>query len=133
MARTNKVAVAEILGENPDNLPTLTAHIDTASLLVDDHCLASGYTDTRLELIERWLAAHFYSITSPQAESEGVRGITEKKFGKVELGLSQTRFGDQVKFLDLAGGLARFDAQIASGSVGGAGVRHLGTDPYEVA
>jgi hypothetical protein len=70
MVRTTTGAVQGILGSDYDTRrsPDLSPRIETAATLVDDIVakateLGISLTDTRLEVIERWLAAHLYCVT----------------------------------------------------------------------
>lgn len=70
MSRTTAADVQAVLGGNWDQTTDLTPFIDTASELVDDaiSCATTrGVTisATRAELIERWLAAYYYTQMDP--------------------------------------------------------------------
>lgn len=93
MARTGAAAVREVLGDNYDhaNSPSLQPFIDAATLVVDDvaECATAAgysYTDARLELIERWYAAHLYTRRDPTykarntAAASGQFNTTGKEF-----------------------------------------------------
>jgi hypothetical protein len=86
----------------------LTPFIDSASLLVTKECTSSGYTDGHLELIERWLAAHFYDVNFPRRSMGGAgEGVTEQMEPvRVDLGFNNTKYGQQALRLDVAGNLA---------------------------
>lgn len=83
MARTTSTAVLSVLGENydSDNQPSLTPYIDTANLIVT-RCAAlassNGYTLSvpEKEIIERWLAAHFYTIRDALYSSRSTLGAS---------------------------------------------------------
>lgn len=83
-----------------------TAHILTANELVTEYCVAAGYSDTRLELIERWLAAHFCAIQQQISASEGAGSVTQSFQYRLGLNLAVTMWGQQALILDTAGGLA---------------------------
>lgn len=102
--RTTSAAVLEIIEESDPDV-SMTPFIETASALVDE-LLADTYSDTHLEIIERWLAAHFYAVRFPRATQETVRGISEKYESYVRLALDVTRYGQQVRLLDYLGILA---------------------------
>jgi hypothetical protein len=77
MARTTISDVKAILGTNYDtiNTPTLTPYIRAANLLMDrvNQCATErGYilTTTELQEMERWMAAHFYTIYDPIYKSK---------------------------------------------------------------
>ena len=82
--------------------------IDTANVLVDTYLAASGLSESVLEKIELYLAAHFVALT----EEGG--GITRKKIGDAdesyanifEEGFRSTRFGQNALALDSSGTLA---------------------------
>lgn len=82
MARTSSAAVILVLGQqtvngkagNYDGLSDLSPYIDTASSIVDDLVAAANtdgvtITATKAELIERWLAAHYYTQMDPLYKS----------------------------------------------------------------
>lgn len=91
----------------------LTPYIASASRLVDRCCLfgsdgvtALDYTTDDLEMIERWLAAHFYSVFNPRNSAETI-GPSQQQFeGRTDLRLNFTRYGQQAMLLDIHGGLA---------------------------
>ena len=111
MARTTEALMEEIIEIRDD--VTVDAYIRTASFLVDRACVDSEpyeYTDEDLQLIETWLAAHFYAIFDPRTTDEKVSTVQEKYQSKVDLGLDVTHYGQQCKILDVNGGLAALDA-----------------------
>lgn len=72
MARTTSTAVQGVLGRDYDGSTDLTPYIDIASALVDQvvvcaaaKSIAYGFTDAVLEVIERWMAANYYTIMDP--------------------------------------------------------------------
>lgn len=69
------------------------------------------YDEMDLELIERWLAAHFYTIRDNRIDTEKVDTASEKLRYKVDLGLDQTQYGQKAKLLDVNGALARWDSK----------------------
>ena len=81
MARTTAKAVRILLARDYDDRrnPSLSPHIDTASALVDKlvTCAAAKgviHSDSVLELIERWLAAFFYTRSDPIYSSRSSLG-----------------------------------------------------------
>ena len=118
MAKTR--ATAALVREVVEVDPTFTddallPFIEVANELVTELCLDSDYTSSRLKKIETWLSAHFYRIrdVTPSAEKAGSVGINY--FGKVELGLDLTFYGQTVKRLDTAGNLAALDEKMKNG------------------
>jgi hypothetical protein len=85
----------------------VTSFISDASLLVDETLGTSDLTESRLKMIEKYLAAHFWVI----AKEKG--GLTLEQTGDARnqyqqitgQGLSSTRFGEQVISLDPTGAL----------------------------
>lgn len=82
-ARTNSAAVRKLLGDNydTDTLPDLQPYIDTATVIVDrvvTCALARNVTllATESELIERWLAAHYYTKMDPTYASKSTEGAS---------------------------------------------------------
>lgn len=105
----------------------LTPFIESASAMVDDCCLDSGYTDVKLELIERWLSACFYCMRELRVGSESI-GISTSYQSSIGLGLDHNQYGQMAKRLDSAGGLAALDEKIKRGTTGRPGVFWLGTE-----
>jgi hypothetical protein len=103
-ARTTSTAIAGIIEVDEEFL--LDPFIETANALVNEVCLDSDYSDELLELIERWLAAHFYCMIDPRSRQEAVRGIQESFEGRSGLGLQYSRYGQQTLVLDHKGNLA---------------------------
>jgi hypothetical protein len=124
--RTTAVLVASVI--EVDSSISLDPFIDTANELVTEFCgSVTTYTTYRLELIERWLAAHFYAIRDPRSASESAGPVSASYQFKVDLGLKQTTYGQQVLVLDTAGGLSRWDTMIQKGlTQRKVGVLHLG-------
>jgi hypothetical protein len=104
----DRISAVEGIVANDDDTD-LTTFIEAANSLVTDCCGTAGYTDTKLELIERWLSAHFFCVFSPRAIEEQASSVRERFENKVDLGLDLTRYGQQAKRLDTAGGLALAD------------------------
>jgi hypothetical protein len=72
MARTTTTAVQTLLGRNYDtrNLPSLDPYVEMATAFVDRVVICAAakgiaITDAELELIERNMAAHYYTRTDP--------------------------------------------------------------------
>jgi hypothetical protein len=101
--RTTAQLVAGII--EVDSNIDLTPFIETASELVTEVCAIASYSVTRLELIERWLSAHFYAIRDPRTTQEKAGSVGENFESKVDLNLALTRYGQQAMMLDTAGGL----------------------------
>lgn len=132
MARTTATNIKKIIEVDTTIVPAdadFIPFIDTANEIVTEMCTgtngpATKYTDTRLELIERWLAAHFYAIRDPRAKSEKAGSVGINYQGKVDLNLSVTTYGQQAMMIDTHGGLSKLN----SGKSPAAAVLWLGTE-----
>jgi len=102
--RTTSGQVADII--EVDASIGLEPFMMIANELVTEVCTDKGYTDSRLELIERWLSAHFYTNRDPRAVNEkaGPVGVTYQS--AVALNLNTSHYGQTAMLLDTAGGLA---------------------------
>lgn len=117
MARTDATNVKAIIEVDSTIIVTdadLTPFITTANELVTELCTGTqgpktAYSATRLELIERWLAAHFYAIRDPRAKSEKAGSVSVNYQEKVDLNLSVTTYGQQAMMLDTNGALSRLN------------------------
>lgn len=126
--RTTDILVSAII--EVDTSIDLTPFMTIANELVTEKCLASGYSDDRLELIERWLSAHFYTNRDPRAVSEKAGPVGAVYQSKVDLNLSTSHYGQTAMLLDTAGNLAELNASITSGRVTRTvSVSWVGTDP----
>lgn len=119
-ARTTGVAVQAILGgtapnTNWDGITDLLPFIATASAIVDRVVTQAAkkaqvvggivLSAVEQELIERWLAAHFYCVNDPLYESKTTQGATGKFQRKSESGFEVTDYGRTACQLDYSGTL----------------------------
>lgn len=104
--RTTQTLVATVIDITPGD--DLTAQIASANIIVTDQCTNSGYDDTRLEMIERWLSAHMYACNRRRTSNETVSEGAGQGFDRinVDLGLNNTIYGQQAMMIDTAGNLA---------------------------
>jgi hypothetical protein len=93
----------------------LSPFIEAANQLVTDCCDGAGYASAKLELIERWLAAHFYAIRDPRVADERAGAVSASYMHRVGLHLAQTTYGQQAMLLDTAGGLALLNGRVTAG------------------
>lgn len=107
--RTNATAVGKIIKVRASD--DLTPFIEVASALVDEHCATKTdsegvalYDAARLELIERWLAAHSYGAWKPPTDSEHAGSVSQRFQYKIDLGFDRTFHGQMAMRLDAAGG-----------------------------
>lgn len=131
MARTTDEQVAGII--EWDSTIDLAPFIEIATDLVDEVCGGSGYSDTRLELIERWLAAHFYAVRDNRIASEGAGTVQASYQQQVGLNLNVTIYGQQVLMIDTKGGFAALQRRASVGGRLRAGVSWLGQSAAEIA
>jgi hypothetical protein len=130
MARTTTAAVQGILGSDYDSRrsPDLSPRIETAATLVDDIVakaveLGIPLTDARLEVIERWLAAHLYCVTDRPYKSRSAGGASGTFDGNTDKGLDATLYGQTAKVLDTTGFLSSIGGGGGTGTAGGGSTR----------
>ncbi len=138
MSRTTDELVKGVIETDEDNIPDLEPFITVANELVTEVCVdgpvARGdvvaYTSTRLELIERWLAAHFYAVRDPRSKSERAGPVSQEVESDTDLFLSTSKYGQHAMVLDTKGGLARLNNALKTGKAGSRpAVRYMGTVP----
>lgn len=92
------------------NTQDIEVFINDAELLVSEDLSGKGLTSDRLDLITKFLAAHFIVVS---AESGGLRrsrvGDADDSYvvPEAKAGLSSTRFGQQAINLDTSGTFAQ--------------------------
>jgi hypothetical protein len=100
--RTTDAAVQGII--EVDSSILLDPFIETASSLVDDVAAATNAPGTsRLELIERYLSAHFYTLRDPRPVSERAGPVSNTFQSKVDTGLMTSHYGQMAISLDPTG------------------------------
>jgi len=116
MARTTSDNVKGILLTNYDTAasPSLTPFIDTASAMVDALVTKASSRSltinaTLLEIIERWLSAHYYAHADQLLTSKSTAGASGSFQGQSGMGLDSTQYGQAAKRLDPTGILAGMD------------------------
>lgn len=113
MPRTTPELVGGIIEVDP-SIP-LTPFIETSSHIVTKWCAPHSSDNVELELTERYLAAHLYTLRDPRVTQEGVESIVASYQSKVDLGLDTSHYGQSAKYIDSTGRLARWDEQVKSG------------------
>jgi hypothetical protein len=110
MARTTSAAVKLVLQDDYDsvNTPSLVPFIDTATAVVTRVAACATrkswtLSSTELELIERWLAAHFYCQGDPSYSARSTAGASGSFAGVFGMGLDNTRYGQQAQMVDSSG------------------------------
>jgi hypothetical protein len=122
MPRTTSALVQGVLAPGKDydlvNQPDLTPFIATASSLVDQVVslafsnrgfLIDGNT---AELIERWLAAHFYCVSDQTYQSKSTAGASASFQGQADMGLESNRYGQSAVRIDWTGTLNALNKQL---------------------
>lgn len=132
--RTTAAAVAKVVEVDSRSWPDIEPFIEAANALVTAKCTASGYSDAILELIERWLAAHFYRVADPQPTMEVAGSVTAQYESRVDLGFDVTKYGQQAMRLDYAGNLALMNNAMKKqegtlAGTGRVGVSYVGREP----
>lgn len=105
MARTTSDAVGAII-EVDATIP-LAPFIEAASSLIDAIATDSGHSDATLELIERWLSAHFYCMRDPRVTSEKAGPVAASYQSAVALKLNTSHYGQMAQVLDTSGLLTK--------------------------
>lgn len=111
MAQRTTTGAVQALGNFPASLD-LQPFIDTAVSIVDDiEALGDSCMNAaKLELVERWLSAHFASMLSPMATSKSIAGASMSFEGVASgQGIASTRFGVQAMVVDCTGHLRRLE------------------------
>lgn len=110
MPRTTATLVATVLGDNyVDGFsPDLQAFIDTATLIVTrvlTCAAAKGYTITtdEAEMIERYLAAHYFGHADQFITSKSTNGASGSFQGQTGMGIESSLYGQTAIQLDPSG------------------------------
>ncbi len=129
--RTNAAAVKKIIEVDDTAVPDLDPFIEVASMLVDEiiTTVEGGYTSPQAELIERWLAAHFYAVRDNRIDTEKAGPVSQKNQFRVGLNLNVTIYGQQAMVIDFKGGLAIINKKAEQGLRTTIGLLWAGTEP----
>lgn len=114
MARTTPTDVQNILAGNYNGTTDLVQFIDAATVVVDEvsTCASdrgNALGTTVLELIERWLSAHFYLSSDPLYSSkrtERAAAVFQGRNQSTSNSLETTDYGRRAMMLDPSGCLA---------------------------
>ncbi len=114
MARTTAAAVLALLADNWDGITDVTQFIDIASAVVDDVVVSSAsrlppsrsITNARAELIERWLAAHYYQQMDQAYATKSTAGASATFQGQTTMSIEGTKYGQAAINLDFSGTLS---------------------------
>lgn len=136
--RTTEVAVKEILGVQYDSLrqPSIYPYMEAAAVLIDrmiECATEEGVTHSaaELEIIERWLAAHFYGQMDQMYSSKSTDGASASFQGQWAKYLDNTRYGQMAMKLDKSGCLETAGADTGQTGRRVAGGFWLGKVPSE--
>lgn len=108
MARTTSNNVSAILLEDYDTNNSLTPFIETASTIVDtvNNCASLkgiSLSSTQLELIERWLAAHYYVMSDQNYRSKRTEGASAVYQGETGKYFEASKYGQTALSIDYSG------------------------------
>jgi len=109
-----------------DTTISLDPFILAASALVDDIASDSGHDAARLQLIETWLSAHFYTVRDPRTTQERAGTVAASFQSAVDLNLNTSHYGQMAMTLDTSGLLRSLSNKKGRRQ---ANVTWLGTDP----
>ena len=110
----------------------LTSFIEAANNIVTQQCVHVDFTAATLELIERWLSAHFYTVRDMRAFQEQAGSVRQELQSAVNLGFDTSHYGQMAMRLDWSGALGALNEQIKKGVGGSPGITWLGTEETEV-
>lgn len=136
MARTSTDSVIALIADNYDSeySAVMTAAVETAHALtnqLDARDTSGKLSDADLELIERYLAAHFYGNTD-QFFATKQTGPSGGSFqGGTTMNLGGTKYGQTAMVLDVTNWLSKRNAEVSEGSVRSASVSWLGVPKEE--
>jgi len=101
--RTTATEVKAIMDTSLED-SEVDVYIGIANPIVTDVMDGSGIGTVRLEEIERWLTAHFITVTRERmGDAEKLGEASIKYIGKFGMGLDSTPFGQTVQILDTTG------------------------------
>ena len=129
-ARTTEAAVRGII-ESDDAITDLEPFITMANELVTECCGDAGYTDDRLELIERLLAAHFYCLRDMRSKVERAGSVSQEYDTKLDLYFAHTHHGQMALMMDTNGGLSDLQDQAKEGAKVSANMLWIGMTKEE--
>ena len=116
MARTNEDAVALIIQVDRTIITDFDPFMASADIIVDNVvAVAPIPSDARLELVARYLAAHFIAIAQGQIQMEKVKSIQQQFATYVDKGFAITHWGSTAMMVDTTGRLAAFHTRLMEG------------------
>ena len=134
--RTTETAVKTILGTQYDSLrvPEVYPYMEAAGVMIDrmiECATERGITHStaELEIIERWLSAHFYGQMDQMFSSKSTEGASASFQGQWAKYLDNTRYGQMAMKLDKSGCLELIGADTGETGRRVAGASWLGKVP----
>lgn len=138
MSRTTPALVKGILLRDYDTkkAPDLQPFIDSAGLLVDRTeayalSIDAPLLDPELEMLERWLAAHYYKQSDQAFASKGTDGATASFQGQTGKSLESTKYGQTAITLDYSGYLGLVTTGAGPTLVGGVWLGRTTETPWD--
>jgi hypothetical protein len=112
--RTTPAKVQGILGRNYTPGSDVAPFIETASAIIDDLVIAASANSltvsaTKLEILERWVAAHCYGHHDQFFQSKSTDGASASFQGQTGKFLESTQYGQMAMSLDTTGFLNRLN------------------------
>lgn len=104
----------------------LSPFISIANQLVSELCVDNDYADDRLESIERYLAAHFYTNFDPRLAAEKAGPVSVNYQNAVDLGFDSSFYGQTAMRLDTSGNLSSLNQKMKKGIKPRVGITWIG-------
>jgi hypothetical protein len=112
--RTTEAAVRKLI---ETDLTDISPFMEAAATIVDDIASANSVSESRLELIERWLSAHYIEIRDPRAGSESAGGVSQSfAMGSRAMYFESTFYGQQAMLFDTTGTLIGLQSDAKTGA-----------------
>lgn len=127
--RTSETAVDKLI--DVDSTIDIEQFIEVANELVTEVCSDSDYSDARLEKIERFLAAHLYTVRDPRVSQEAIGSLRSAFQGVTAKFFESSIYGQHALLLDTDGNLAALGKRIENGKPGTVGVSWIGMTQTE--
>lgn len=116
--RTSADRVSKIIDYDTELIPDIQPFINDASIMVDTLVATDiSVSANVLELVERYLAAHFIAITDPRVATEQVGSLLTTYQYKLAQGLAITHYGSMAMFLDTSGRLSNWNNRVVEGII----------------
>ena len=127
--RTTAAAVGLIIAVNADI--SITPFIEVANNIVTQNCTIVDLTVATLELIERWLSAHFYRMRELQVAEKRAAPVSQSFQSTLYTGFDNSTYGQMAMRIDWSGALSSLNEQAKKGGLLTAGITWVGTPAEE--